>query len=61
MPARSGDGGEASEAALLLSLLPVTATGIGLVVLAQVPSAGEVAGVMLVVAGLALHRERSAA
>jgi len=31
------------------------------VVLAQVPSAAEVAGVGLVVAGVAVHREREAA
>jgi inner membrane transporter RhtA len=43
--------------ALMVSLLPVTATVIGVVVLAQVPSAVEVAGVSLVVAGVALHRE----
>jgi inner membrane transporter RhtA len=43
--------------ALMVSLLPATATVIGIVVLAQVPSAVEVAGVALVVAGVALHRE----
>ena len=42
--------------ALMVSLLPATATVIGIVVLAQVPSAREVAGVALVVAGVALHR-----
>jgi inner membrane transporter RhtA len=41
--------------ALLVSLLPATATGIGVVVLAQVPSWTEAAGVALVVAGVALH------
>ena len=41
---------------LLVSLLPATATVIGVVVLAQVPSLREVAGVALVVAGVALHR-----
>ena len=39
--------------ALLVSLLPATATVIGLLVLAQIPTAREVAGVALVVAGLA--------
>jgi inner membrane transporter RhtA len=34
---------------------------IGIVVLAQIPSAAEVAGVALVVAGVAVHRERPAA
>jgi inner membrane transporter RhtA len=43
--------------ALMVSLLPATATVIGVVVLAQIPSAAEVAGVALVVAGVALHRE----
>ena len=42
--------------ALLVSLLPATATVIGVVVLAQVPSARELLGVGLVVAGVALHR-----
>ncbi|HEX2085195.1 MAG TPA: EamA family transporter [Solirubrobacteraceae bacterium] len=46
-----------STYSLLVSLLPATATVIGVVVLAQVPSAAEVAGVALVVAGVALHRE----
>ena len=45
--------------ALLVSLLPATATVIGIVVLAQVPSAPEVAGVALVIAGVALHREQA--
>lgn len=42
--------------ALMVSLLPATATVIGIVVLAQIPSLGEAAGVALVVAGVALHR-----
>ena len=42
--------------ALMVSLLPATATVIGIVVLAQVPSWSEVAGVGLVIAGVALHR-----
>jgi inner membrane transporter RhtA len=42
--------------ALMLSLLPATAAFIGLVVLHQVPSAIEVAGIALVIAGVALHR-----
>jgi len=46
--------------ALLVSLLPATATAIGIVVLGQVPSRAELAGVALVVAGVAVHRERSA-
>jgi len=43
--------------ALMVSLLPATATAIGIVVLAQVPSWLEVAGLTLVIAGVALHRE----
>jgi inner membrane transporter RhtA len=43
--------------ALLLALLPATATVIGLVVLRQVPSIGDVAGITLVIAGIAIHRE----
>ena len=42
--------------ALMVSLLPATATVIGVIVLAQIPSALETAGVALVVAGVALHR-----
>ena len=42
--------------ALLVSLLPATAAVIGVVVLGQVPSVAEAAGVMLVIAGVALHR-----
>ena len=45
--------------ALLVSLLPATATVIGIVVLAQVPTAVEVGGVGLVVSGVAVHREGS--
>jgi inner membrane transporter RhtA len=43
--------------ALLVALLPATATVIGIVVLGQVPSAVEVVGVSLVVAAVAIHRE----
>ena len=46
-----------STYALLVSLLPATATVIGIVVLAQVPSPAEVLGVGLVIAGVAVHRE----
>ncbi len=42
--------------ALLLALLPATATVIGAIVLRQVPSARDVAGILLVMAGVALHR-----
>jgi len=43
--------------ALMVSLLPATATVIGVVVLAQLPSARELAGVALVIVGVALHRD----
>jgi inner membrane transporter RhtA len=44
--------------ALLVSLLPATAAIVGVIVLAQVPSLSDAAGVSLVIAGVALHRER---
>ena len=47
--------------ALLVSLLPATATVIGIAVLAQIPTRAETAGLLLVVAGVALHREPRAA
>ncbi|MDX1524431.1 MAG: EamA family transporter, partial [Anaerolineae bacterium] len=43
--------------ALLLALLPVFATIIGVVVLRQIPSLLEAVGVLLVVCGIALHRQ----
>ena len=43
--------------ALLLSLLPATAALVGFVVLRQVPTAAEIAGIALVAAGVVLHRE----
>ncbi|HWV87353.1 MAG TPA: EamA family transporter [Capillimicrobium sp.] len=46
--------------ALLVSLLPATATVVGVLVLAQVPSARELAGVALVVVAVAVHREAPA-
>jgi inner membrane transporter RhtA len=46
---------------LMVSLLPATATVIGIVVLAQIPSARQVLGVALVVAAVALHRDRAEA
>jgi inner membrane transporter RhtA len=42
---------------LLVALLPATATVVGVIVLAQFPSRLELAGVALVVAGVAAHRE----
>lgn len=42
---------------LMVSLLPATATVVGIVVLAQIPSTTEALGVGLVVGALAVHRE----
>ena len=42
---------------LMVSLLPATATIVGVVVLAQIPSGPEIVGVGLVVAAVATHRE----
>jgi inner membrane transporter RhtA len=42
--------------ALMVSLLPAIATVIGVVVLAQIPTAAELAGVALIVVGVGLHR-----
>ena len=46
-----------STYALMVSLLPATATVIGIVILAQVPSWSEALGVALVILGVAVHRE----
>ncbi len=43
--------------ALLFSLLPATATVIGIAVLRQMPSLIDCAGIAAVIAGVALHRE----
>jgi len=45
--------------ALMLSLLPATATLIGALVLAQIPTLRELLGIALVMAGIALHRPRA--
>jgi inner membrane transporter RhtA len=45
--------------ALLLALLPATASAVGIIVLRQVPSPAEVAGILLVIAGVALHRNQA--
>ena len=42
--------------ALLLALLPATATIIGVIVLAQIPSLLDVIGVLLVMLGVAVHK-----
>jgi inner membrane transporter RhtA len=43
--------------ALLLALLPATATVIGVLVLRQIPTIAELAGVGLVILGVGIHRE----
>jgi inner membrane transporter RhtA len=45
--------------ALMLSLLPATATVIGVVVLRQLPTPADLAGIALIVVAVAMHRERS--
>jgi inner membrane transporter RhtA len=50
-----------STYALMVALLPATATVIGIVVLAQLPSAVEALGVALVICGVAVHRDADAA
>jgi inner membrane transporter RhtA len=47
--------------ALMVALLPATATVIGIVVLAQLPTPVEVLGVALVIAGVAVHRDAQSA
>ena len=49
-----------STYALLVSLLPASATVIGLLVLRQVPTLSEVTGVGLVVAAIGIHRDSEA-
>jgi inner membrane transporter RhtA len=43
---------------LMVSLLPATATVIGVIVLTQIPAPIEILGVALVVTGVAVHRQR---
>ena len=45
--------------ALMLALLPATATVVGIIVLAQIPSLRDAIGVFLVMAGVAVHRPAS--
>jgi inner membrane transporter RhtA len=42
--------------ALMLTLLPATAAVVGTVVLAQVPTPAEMAGILLVATGVAVHK-----
>jgi len=46
---------------LMLALLPVTATACGIVVLGQLPGGQDLAGLALVVVGVAAHRPQEAA
>jgi inner membrane transporter RhtA len=46
---------------LMVLLLPATATVIGIIVLAQIPTARQVLGVVLVVVAVGLHRDRAKA
>ncbi|GAA2582679.1 DMT family transporter [Winogradskya consettensis] len=43
---------------LMVSLLPATATVVGIIVLTQIPALAETVGVVLVIAGVALHQEK---
>lgn len=45
--------------ALLLALLPATASGIGVLVLGQVPTGAEAVGVLFVISGVAVHRDKT--
>jgi inner membrane transporter RhtA len=47
--------------ALMLSLLPATATAIGIVVLRQTPAITELVGIALVIGGVAVHRPKKEA
>jgi inner membrane transporter RhtA len=44
--------------ALMLAILPATATVIGLLVLGQIPTPQDLLGIALVIAGVALHQDR---
>lgn len=46
--------------ALMLALLPACASIMGVIVLRQIPLPGEIAGIVLVVAGVAIHQAREA-
>ncbi len=50
-----------SSFALLLALLPATATIIAAVVLAQIPTGQDILGIVLVMAGVAVHKPAEAA
>jgi inner membrane transporter RhtA len=42
--------------ALMLTLLPATATVVGMAVLGQIPTGAEIAGILLVAAGVGVHK-----
>ncbi|MFG3258676.1 DMT family transporter [Streptomyces sp. NPDC048172] len=46
-----------STFALMLTILPATATAVGLIVLAQRPTVPDLAGIALVAAGIAVHQQ----
>jgi inner membrane transporter RhtA len=50
-----------STYALMVALLPATATVIGVIVLTQIPTIAEVIGVVLVVAAVTVHRDAETA
>jgi hypothetical protein len=58
-PARDGTAA-ARDPRALVALLPATATVIGVVVLRQLPTAVDLAGIGLVMVGVALHRPEPA-
>ena len=49
-----------STYALMVALLPATATVIGVIVLAQIPSPAEIIGVSLVIVAVGVHRDSEA-
>ena len=46
--------------ALMLALLPATATAVGAIVLLQIPSLRDMLGIALVMGGVALHKQPTA-
>jgi inner membrane transporter RhtA len=44
--------------ALMLAILPASATVIGAIVLGQIPSLSDIAGIILVILGVGLHRPK---
>jgi inner membrane transporter RhtA len=50
-----------STYALMVALLPATATVIGVIILTQIPTIAEIIGVVLVVAAVTLHRDAESA